>query len=389
MAPDSAGSSSERRTQVLLLGTVWALCAAGFLAYLHFALEGTARANDFLVFWSAARYVQQAPLHEVYDPATFEAFRLTLGDQLVSRLPFVYPPFTAFLFTPFGMLPFDRALLLWNAGCLGLYLAAVWATIKPGLPAALAALVAPATVVTLMAGQVGLLTAALTLLGIAQLGRRPVVAGVLLGLLALKPQLALLPCLVLLTSRQHRACIAAALTVSLLVLASVLAFGIDAWIGWVHGLGGFAGGLNHSAPHQLYGITVYFTLLSLGLDQHLALAAQALTTLLVLWTVTRALRRGLGAPQRMLIVVGVYLATPYAEVYDMPAISAACLMLVAEGRSTGFRSGELLALAAAWFAPLILVLPHVPSAAVGLTVIVGLFVLLLRRAQAPPMAPVT
>lgn len=373
----------------LAVTVVFALSAAVFLAYLRFALQQP-QVNDFLVFWSAARQMQQAPLQDVYDPVLFDAFKHSIGGGLYSKLPFLYPPFTAALFFPFGLLPYGWALLLWNATSVLLYVCAVWLAMRPNgfaPAAALAAAVAPATVVTLLGGQVGLLISAATLLGVCQLGRRPWLAGTLLGLLALKPQLALLPGLVLLFSGQGRACLAAALTVALLALLSVIFFGADAWLAWGKSLGGFATDLHGSQAHQQFGITVYFALLDLGVNRYTALAAQVMVAAAVLRSIVRALRQGLGTPQRMLLLVGLYLATPYALVYDMPAVTAACLMLLIEGRRSGFRRGELPAIACAWCVPLLLVLPQVRSSVLGVAVLAGLFVVMEQRARAHTAQP--
>jgi len=384
LIPETA--RGKRLALLLTLALVFALSTAIFIAYLRFALANQPQTNDFMVFWSAARFMQQAPLHDVYDPALFDAFQRGLGRGYYAKLPFLYPPFTAFLFFPLGMLPFSWALLLWNGATLALYAAAVWQAIRPRSVAAMAAvagIVAPATAVTLLAGQVGLLTGALTLCGVTLLGRRPLLAGALLGLLALKPQLALLPCLILLTSRQSRAFVAAVLTVALLGLASAAVFGLDAWSAWVAALGGFAADVHGSASHRQYGITVYFTLLDLGCGKYPALAIQALVAAAVLWSISRALRRGLEAPQRMLILVGLYLATPYALVYDMPAISAVCLMLLVEGQVRGLRATDLLAIACGWCVPLLLALPHVHASGSGLLVLAGLFAVIARRINTP------
>lgn len=377
------------RPLALAMAVVFALSAALFLAYLRFALQQPP-VNDFLVFWSAARQMQQAPLQDVYDPLLFDAFKHGIGGGLYSKLPFLYPPIAAGLFFPFGLLPYGWALLLWNSVSLVLYAGAVWLAIRPHAvapAAALAAAVAPATVVTLLGGQIGLLISAATLLGVCQLGRRPWLAGTLLGLLAVKPQLALLPGLVLLCSGQGRACLAAALTVALLALLSVIFFGADAWLAWARSLGGFAADLQGSQAHQQFGITVYFALLDLGLNRYAALAAQTLVAAAVLRSIVIALRQGLGTPQRLLILVGLYLATPYALVYDMPAVTAACLILLAEGRASGFRRGELPAIACAWCMPLLLVLPQGRSSVLGVAVLAGLFVVMTQRAGARVAQP--
>ena len=379
---------AERRLQLFVGAVLLVISAIFFAGYLRFLLDPASGYNDFFVFWAAARHLQQAPLAGVYDQAGFEAFKLTLTDGHFSQLPFLYPPYSAFLFMPFGYLPFRAGLLLWDGLSMACYLLALWLVLRPRGAISVAALIAPATVATLLAGQTGLLTSALALLGLHLLEKRPAVAGILLGLLTLKPQIALLPCLILLTSGRHRACLAAVLTVAALALGSALAFGLDAWAGWIACLRDFATGLDHSGSHQQFGVTVYFTLLSLGFEKHLALLVQILSTLLVLGIVTHKLRRAPAVSQTMLILVGMYLATPYASVYDLPAISAVCLMLLIEGRRDGFRSGELLAISLAWCMPMLLVLLSARMQGLALAVLAGLFLLLLRRSNmAQPHLP--
>jgi hypothetical protein len=373
--------SSTHQRLLLILGAA-ALLASALLfgVYLRFLLNPASSYNDFFVFWAAARDLQLAPLAQIYDHDAFDAFKQTLTSGHFSQLPFLYPPYAAFLFAPFGLLPLHSALLCWDALCAALYLAAVWRMLRPhGALAAAVALIAPATVVALLAGQTGLLMGALAVLGLSLLGKRPMVAGMVLGLLTLKPQLAALPCLVLLTGGHLRAGLAATATVAVLVAASLLAFGLPAWSGWLHGLSSFASDLDASGSHQQYGVSIYFTLLALGLDRHLALGLQLLAALLVLWTVSRALRREVGATQQMLVLTGLYLATPYAVVYDLSAFAVVCLMLIAEARDSGFRSGELPVIVAAWFMPLLLILPQLPGTGLGLVLLLTLFGLLLRR----------
>ena len=102
---------------------------------------------------------------------------------------------------------------------------------KPGHDGAwlLLAVAFPAVFVNLGHGHNGFLTAALIGFALMQIDRRPVVAGVLFGLLAYKPQFGLMIPLVLLATTRWRALIAAAATVAALTLAVTLTFGADTW----------------------------------------------------------------------------------------------------------------------------------------------------------------
>jgi len=95
----------------------------------------------------------------------------------------------------------------------------------------LLALAFPAVFVNLGHGHNGFLTAALIGAALVQLDRRPILAGLLFGCLAYKPQFGLLIPLVLAVSGRWRAFIAAAVTVAVLTLAVTLVFGAESAVG--------------------------------------------------------------------------------------------------------------------------------------------------------------
>ena len=104
---------------------------------------------------------------------------------------FSNPPSILPIIAWLGALNYGLAFALWCAGGLALLLAAAWPlSRKPGL--ALLILFSPAVVVCLDAGQNGLFTAALLVGGLRLADRRPILAGVLLGLANFKPQHGLL-----------------------------------------------------------------------------------------------------------------------------------------------------------------------------------------------------
>lgn len=347
-------------------------------AYVYYVFCGSSHYDDFFVFWAAAGMSRHAPLAAIYDPAQFQAYKLAYTQGNLARFPFVYPPSAMLLFAPFGLLSFASALIAWNLLSLLLFLAAVRLVLKSPWTVA-AALVAPATVICLLLGQTGLLTGALALLGFGLLRQRPLLAGVLLGLLTFKPQLALLPVPVLFLSGQTRAGIAAASAAAVLAAASVAAFGPDPWLAWLGALHDFSSGLSASQPHQQYGVTVYFALLALGLSSHAALSLQAVITLVVLWTVARTVRKGQTPTRIVAPLLGLYLVTPYAAAYDLPALAVVCLMLFMAGLRQGFRIGDATVLSAAWCMPPLLMFSPLSLGAAAAIVLLLLFVLVRRR----------
>src|SRR5207248_327842 len=130
----------------------------------------------------------------------------------VPIFPWHYPPMFLIIVAGLALLPYGTALAAWLAATLLAYPATVRA-IPPDRPAIMAALAFPAVFVNLGHGQNGFLSTALLGGGLLLLGRRPALAGFLLGLLAYKPQLGLLLPLALLAGSHWRAMIVAGLTV--------------------------------------------------------------------------------------------------------------------------------------------------------------------------------
>ena len=95
---------------------------------------------------------------------------------------------------------------------------------------ALAAVVAPATGITIISGQSGFLSGALMIGGLRLVSKRPMLAGILFGLLAYKPQLGVLLPVVLISAGQWRAVASAVLTVLACILVSTYFLGLQAWL---------------------------------------------------------------------------------------------------------------------------------------------------------------
>src|SRR5262249_18565452 len=86
-------------------------------------------------------------------------------------------------------------------------------------------------------GQNGALTASLFAAGLmALVMRRTALAGILFGFLIYKPQVFVLIPICLLAARQYRALFWLAATIAPLILSSLVAFGLDAWLHFIGAL---------------------------------------------------------------------------------------------------------------------------------------------------------
>jgi len=146
-----------------------------------------------------------------------------------------YPPTFLLAVLPLGLLAYPAALGVFTLAGAGLW-AALVRRVAADRRAWIVAAAAPAGLINLLDGQNGFLTAALAGFALLLLARRPVLAGVLIGLLAIKPHLAVLFPLALLADRQWRAIAAAAITAALFAATSIAVFGWGTLFAFLHDL---------------------------------------------------------------------------------------------------------------------------------------------------------
>ena len=139
-----------------------------------------------------------------------------------------YPPFFFAVAALVAAVPYAWGLAIWLAASFAAYLA-VMRAILPRPETLLVAAAFPAVFVNIGHGQNGFLTAALLGGALHLLDRRPWLAGVLIGLLAYKPQFGVLIPVALLAGGRWRTIGAAAATVAALVAVSFATLGGDVW----------------------------------------------------------------------------------------------------------------------------------------------------------------
>jgi hypothetical protein len=268
----------------------------------------------------------------------------------------------------------------------------VWATAGPrptGL-SVIAAAVAPTTTITIVAGQAGLLEAALLAGGFRLTATRPVMAGILFGLATYKPQMGVLVPVALAAARLWRTVAAACVTTVVLVLVTGLVFGSAIWPAWIANIIGYAEQFAAESSEILYLMpTVAAGLIRLGASAEMAQIAQLAAAVLAAALVWRCFRDGPGPLAAAVLFVATFLATPHAFVYDMPIVATAVLWFVAERCRSGdeFGTGEILAVVLAMLAPITLVaggsgLPLVLLTLLGLLAAIVRRIELLRRSAA-------
>jgi hypothetical protein len=233
-------------------------------------------------------------------------------------------------------------------------------------------------------GHNGFLTAALIGFALVTLDRRPVLAGVLFGLLAYKPQFGIMIPLVLAASGRWRSFFAAGATVALLVLAASLAFGTEAWRAFFY----FAEytrvtvlETGETGWHKIQSVFSWARMW--GAPVALAYAIQGAViialagALIWLWRSPASF-----ALKAAALCLAAILATPYSLDYDLMVLAPAIAFLALDGLQRGFAPYEKTALAALWVVPLVARgFAQVSFIPLGVIAMLVMFVLVIRRAR--------
>ncbi|MBV8923751.1 MAG: DUF2029 domain-containing protein [Bradyrhizobium sp.] len=221
---------------ILFAIVAWDFKLAAAQSFPDFILDpgGFPVGRDFLNTWMGGRSAFAGGPAAWFDSDVYRAAVATVtGIRDLAPLYWSYPPHLLFFIWPFGLLPFLPSYVVWCVAGLGLY---VWTAVAAGVDRRywLFLAVAPAVAVNVFLGQNGFLTAALLIGGLANIDRRPIIAGILFGILTIKPQFGLLLPVMLLLAGHWRVIASALVTTLLLVAATAVMFGPDIWMQYLH-----------------------------------------------------------------------------------------------------------------------------------------------------------
>jgi hypothetical protein len=163
------------------------------------------------------------------------------------------------------------------------------------------------------------LTAALLGGGLCLVDRRPIVAGILFGLLAYKPHLALMLPFALIAGRRWLTIGPTGATVVPLVAASAIAFGPDRWFEYQNNLALLRTVILEDGAgvwHRMVSVFVFARRLGAGVGPAYALQA-AFAVAAALLVARSWLRNDPAHIRNAMVIVGTCLATPYLQDYDL------------------------------------------------------------------------
>lgn len=335
--------------------------------------------TDFLNVYAAGKFALQGAPESAYDWPTHKVMEIeVLGYDFKGYYGWHYPPFYLFVAAALATLPYAVAHAGWSAVSFLPFVAAVRAS-AASRTGYLLALSAPALVANVLVGQNGFLTAALIGFVLAFLEKRPVLAGICLGLLTYKPHFGILFPVALVAAGHWRAFIAAGVTAIILALLTVLAYGLEPWLAFLRWLPVTSQAFLSEGRAEIEKMQSLFALLrTLGAAEWLAWSVQiALSGAIAaaIWVIWRS-RNCAYELKAAALGAGILLATPYIYLYDMVTITIPIAFLLLLGMSRGFLRYEIAAIAAVML--LIASFPFV-KLPVGLLASLLLAALILRR----------
>jgi len=302
--------------------------------------DGQQLGRDFVNSWAAPRLARTEAAKHVYAIGDLTAFERSLTAPNAAPKFYSYPPTYLLLTTPISLPPFLPAYLIWivSGWCLLIALLRPFLGLKS---ATMGVLASPAVFMNNVSGQNGAFTTGAFVGGLMLLERRPVLAGVVLGLLSVKPQLALLVPLALISAGQWRALLAMGFSALLLAGISILAYGVAPWLAFFS---------NFPTQKLLLDLepsiwqrmpTVYSAIRLVGGTAELAYAVQLVAAAFAALCVVVVWRRSEPLLTKAAILILASLAcTPYAWDYDSIAVLFAAVWLWAPASGVAANAWE-------------------------------------------------
>ena len=179
--------------------------------------------------WIAGRILlEENSVQHIYDNDAFTAYQIAVTGSGIGWNAWFYPPPALFIAALMGLMPYSVAFPAYSLIGLTAFTLAVGAP-HFRRPMLLLLLAAPMTSFNIVMGQNGLLSAAILIGGLRLLAHRPILAGILFGILTFKPILGLLIPVLLLIRKDWAAFASATLTVLIVSTLPTLLWGTEVW----------------------------------------------------------------------------------------------------------------------------------------------------------------
>lgn len=303
---------------------------------------------DFVAFWAAAKLALAGNPVAAFDQAALREAQALVSTASTGEMYWFYPPAFQYLMLPFALMPYWLGWLIFNLLSISVFARSLW---EPGRAFPLGhnlLVAAPIVIVVFRLGQLSLLWSGGLVLALRAIARdRALVAGPLLALLSLKPQLGILIPVALIAAQRWRVLFWASLAALLLHGLPTILVGLDYWQAFFDQIHRTTASMAADSTRWDLMVTPYSFLRFVGMDHPVAMVVQyAVTAALAVGIAGIWARRGARFDLAAgMLFLAVPIATPYAYYYELATCIPAAFLLVRGGFGTGMADRVLLGLA--------------------------------------------
>lgn len=347
--------------------------------------------KDFANYWIAAKLAVEGRTENLFGP--WETYFATMQAEFGEDYPWrawSYPPHFVLLIAPLGLMPYKAALLTFLATTFALF---IWSarTFSGKLPFWAWLLVGPTIFANVSSLQNGFLTAGFALAALGLRDRQPVLSGIFLGLLTVKPHLGLLFPVLFAIEGRWRAIGAATATALVTMGSAAVLFGIDSWRAYIEYVLPYQKGvmMEWAGIFLMMMPSLFASMRLAGFDGETALAVHVAAAVPILVMSVWAMVREPNPLQRStLMLVSTFVLSPYAFSYDLCAVAYALAVVLTRSINADHEKFSLpvMILAAVLMAPIAMIplggleMPFAP-----LVFAAALFLLLRTAVMSSPL----
>ena len=288
---------------------------------------GKERLLDFDVFHLVSTMIAEGNLIDAYAIETFLPRQAEVPGFNDGEMLWSYPPFFSLVVAPLSLLPTVPSYLVFMTATLVFYVRVVRTLAGPAFHTVLV-LFLPLAMLIIIAGQNSFLTGGLIGLTCVLAQRRSRWSGVPLGLMAIKPHLALGLGLWSLLDRRWGMAVQSFAVIGLFGALATLAFGTGVWTATLDSMAATAKAL-HQGRFPLFRMTSLYAFgLSVGWGDTVALSLHVAGVVAAVAGLVLLVRAQL--PPRVVMGAGVFvsaLISPYNYDYDLAMLAAAACLL--------------------------------------------------------------
>ncbi len=281
---------------------------------------------DFDAYYIAGQLARQGEIEKAYHFRSMAEVQNSVSGSH-AFLPWTYPPPFDLIVAALACFSCGLAYSLFISGSLAAYFLTL-RRIACESYVPILIITFPALIINIRCGQNGFLTGVLIGLTCLYLRKESALAGLPLGLMIIKPHLAIALAVYAIANRRWKVVAIALATAITAMVAATLILGTDVWAAFFHGIREASVFLERGFYPLFRMVSFYSVFRSFGLPASLAMIGQVIVAIVALVLVIIASYRFSVQQALGLTAIASLLVSPYAYDYDLPIMGVGLALLL-------------------------------------------------------------